>query len=701
MPPSSLLTLSENFAEKVQKKLALDLLLTSSSKMRIFATPRRIGFQINNVRQKAENSVKQLKLLPKKVAFHENGDPTDILKKKIISIITIPTSKQLTIPDRDIKNFLERKTQIKTVGKQEYVYCEIDEIGIQLEESLQLAVVSSLKSLPISKVMTYQNISDTKKSVDIKFVRPAHKLVALHGENILKIKTLELTSGQFSDGHRFLGEKEIKISNADDYEKQLQETGKVIPNFELRKAKIKNELDKKTDSCELVISEDLLNEITALCEWPTVYEGYFDKEFLNIPDECLTLTMQKNQKFVPLKTKENQLSNKFLIVSNIYTHNPKNIIEGNERVLKARLSDAQFFFNLDKKKNFEDSVKKLSKVIYHNKLGNYYDRTLRLVSLTSKWGNFLGLDKKLCERAALLSKADLTSRMVDEFPELQGIMGKYYAKFSGENTEICSAIEEHYKPKFSGDLTSKHLLGNCLSLADRMESIVGLWTIGIIPTGEKDPMGLRRNAIAILRILIENKINLNLDDLILDTEEIINEKFSKEGNFNGIKVFFLDRLKNFLKEKGYQLANIESAVAKCSNRISELPERLKAINHFLTLSTSYDLCSTNKRIKNILKKNALSNLNKIPDPNLFQEDAELLLFKKLNEITSRTDDLLTKNMYKEVLLTLTELKHPVDIFFQKVLVNTDNEVLKENRLLLLNKLNNAMNQVAEISHLVE
>ena len=701
LPPTSLINLSESFAEKILKKLMVDLLTTPSSKMRIFATPRRIGFQITNIKQKAENSVKQVKLLPKKIAFNENKEPTDLLKNKIYSLITSPANQHVNVTEKDFKSFLLNKTQIKTIGKQDYIYCEINEVGIQLEESLQLAVLSSLKSLPISKVMTYQRLSETRKSSDIKFVRPAHKLVALHGEQILKIETLGLVSSQFSDGHRFLGERTIKISSASNYEDQLYKYGKVIANFETRKSEIKKELTKKSGSFELVVNEELLNEITALCEWPVIYEGYFDEEFLNIPDECLTLTMQKNQKFIPLLTKKNCLSNKFLIVSNIFTHNPKNIIQGNERVLKARLSDAQFFFNLDKKKNFEDSVKQLSKVIYHNKLGNIYDRTLRLISLTSKWGNLLGLNKQLCERAALLCKADLTSKMVDEFPELQGIMGKYYAQFSGENSEICLAIEEHYKPKFSGDLTSEHLLGSCLSLADRMESIVGLWSIGIVPTGEKDPMGLRRNAIAILRILIENKINLNLDDLILDTEKIINKKISTENNFNNIKIFFLDRLKNLLKEKGHQSAKIESAISKCSNKISELPERLEAINHFLSLPTAYEFCSTNKRIKNILRKNTLATINSMPDPVLFEEEAEIHLFNKLNEITSKTHNLLKKNMYTDVLLALTELKIPVDIFFQKVLVNTDNTILKENRLSLLKKLNETMNQVAEISLLVE
>lgn len=709
LPPASLVKLSKSFADEILKKLTTDLLTTSNSKMRVYATPRRIGFQVTKIKRKAENSIREIKLLPKKMGIDDSGLPTELLKKKIYSLVTSSKNsinfdfddEKLDYLDKNFSNFILKNTIFKTVGKQESVYIKIDEVGVDLSESLQSAVLLSIKRLPIPKMMTYQNFNKSNTFDDVKFIRPAHKLVALHGETVLKIKALGLESSQFSDGHRFLGKKDLKIDSAESYEKKIQEFGKIIPNFDNRKKRILDELTKKSNLKDLVMTEDLLNEITALCEWPVIYEGFFDKEFLSIPYECLTLTMQKNQKFIPLKTKKNELSNKFFLVSNIFTNDPRNIIHGNEKVLKARLSDAQFFFNLDRKKKLEEKVILLSKVIYHNQLGNIYDRTQRLILLTEKWGGLLGLEKQVCYRAALLSKADLTSKMVDEFPELQGVMGKYYAQFDNENTEVCIAIEEHYKPKFSGDHTPKNLLGSCLSLADRIESIVGLWSIGMFPSGEKDPMGLRRNAIAVLRILIENKINLNLNDLILDSAQTLNYEISSNARFKEIKSFFLERLKNWLKENGHESANIEAAIIKCNNKISELPKRLEAIKHFISFSASYDLCSANKRIKNILKKSSVDIISCVIDPNLFEEEAEIILFKKLNETAKNTKKLLEKNMYKEVLVALSELKHPVDNFFQTVLVNTENDVLKKNRLCLLRTLNETMNQVAELSLLVD
>ena len=701
LPPAILLKISQDFAHGVLTKLSSDSLTTSNSKMRVYASPRRIGFQITKVKQRADNSRKEIKLLPKKIAIDKNGEPTEILKKKFYSFTNLSTKENKDSNKKNFTTFILDSVTTKLAGKEEFLFIELDEIGVEITDSLQSAIVDSIKNLQVPRVMTYQILDKSNNFADIKFIRPAHKLLVMHGEKILKVKVLGLESAQFSDGHRFLGEKNLKIDNADDYEVLLQKLGKVIPNFDDRKSKIKNQLMKKTNLENLVITEELLDEITALCEWPVVYEGVFDKKFLNLPQECLILTMQKNQKFIPLKTKKNTLSNRFFIVSNIFTSQPKNIIVGNERVLKARLSDAQFFFNVDKKENQDENVSRLSKVIYHNKLGNIYDRTLRLVSLTSKWGTSLGLDKKLCERAAFLSKADLVSKMVNEFPELQGVMGKYYAMISNESFDVYTAIEEHYKPKFSGDNTPKNILGSCLGLADRIENIVGLWSIGVLPTGEKDPMGLRRNAIAVVRILIENQIKLNLNDLIVDVAKNLNQENFIKTSFKDIKDFFMDRLKNWLKENGHQPAHIEAAIAKCDNKLNELPERLNAIIHFLSFPLAYDLCSTNKRIKNILKKNIPVKTLNIPDPALFENDAEMKLFEKLNIVESEIEKFLEKSDYKQVLTTLSELKKPVDNFFQNVLVNTNNDLLKTNRICLLRKLHETMNQVAELSLLVE
>ncbi len=696
LPPNSLINLSKSFADTIFNRLTADALTTPESTMRIFATPRRIGFRITKIKGKAENSIKEVKLVPKKIGISKVGKPTEILKNRLSSLAIVQNNKHMGTSDKEIIDLISTKV----VGKQEHLFIEIDEVGIELVDSLQSAILISIKSLPIPKMMTYQEVDEYQGYKDIKFIRPAHKLITLHGERLLNIKALGIKSDQFSDGHRFLGEKDLKITHADNYENQLQDFGKVIVNFNSRKSKILKELSKKTNLKYLVINDALINEITALCEWPVVYEGTFDKVFLEIPPECLILTMQKNQKFIPVRTK-NGLSNKFFIVSNICSSLPTNVIKGNERVLKARLSDAQFFFNLDQKKNLDENISSLSKVIYHSKLGNVYDRTQRLILLTSKWGSSLGLQKEICERAALLSKADLTSKMVNEFPELQGVMGRYYASHSHENIQVSIAIEEHYKPKFSGDRTPKDLIGSCLGLADRIESIVGLWSVGVIPTGEKDPMGMRRSAIGVVRILIENKINLNLDHLIQDATKSLNHDNEVKSNHEDIKVFFLDRLKNWLKEDGHSPANIEAVITKCNNNISELPERLKAVNYFLSFAASFDLCSANKRINNILKKEDVDEISTTPDPALFENEAEKILFSKLLEVTANTKALMTKKMYKEVLICLSELKNPVDNFFKKVHINTEDKDLKINRLCLLKELSKTMNQVAQLSLLVE
>ena len=388
-------------------------------------------------------------------------------------------------------------------------------------------------------------------------------------------------------------------------------------------------------------------------------------------------------------------------MSNIKTDRPEAIINGNERVLKARLSDAQFFFTLDRQNRLENNLDTLKKVIYHNRLGNIFERTQRLVFLTKKFGIILGLDEKLCERSALLSKADLVSKMVGEFPELQGVMGKYYSQFDCENSEVSISIEEHYLPRFSGDQIPNTMLGNCLSLADKIESIVGLWSVGVTPTGEKDPMGLRRNAIGIIRIIMENKVNINLDDIINYASQSLKYNLTLDDNFSKLKSFFLERLSNLLKERKFPIANIDAVLMNFDGKLFEISNKLDAISHFLSIPESRGLCATNKRINNILRK-ATKNIDpEMLDPNLFQEKSEFILFNQLTVVATSTSKLISDKKFKETLLELCKLKSPVDNFFNDVLVNTTNEKLRINRLCLLMTLNKTMNEVAELSLLVE
>ena len=708
LPPTILKKLSNDFSIEFFNYLSQSSLTNIDSEIKVFASPRRIGFQLTKVKKKAKSLTRDLKLIPKTLGYDKKGSPTDILKKKIFSLRSNP--KYIFKNSKNINKLLNNEEIIKSVlkdiysqstGKQETLFLKIEEKGVKLVDAVQLAFTTTLKKINIPKIMTYQEFYNSNSMLNIKFIRPAHRITALHGEKILKVNALGLISGRITGGHRFFGPKEVSIPNASDYENFLEQTGKVIPNFEKRKKIILNKLKRKIQLNSLMLKNDLLEEITALCEFPAIYEGYFDKKYLNIPHECLIMTMQKNQKFIPVIDLEGKLTNKFYIVSNTPTKNPVNIINGNERVLKARLSDAEFFYNFDKQNKLVEKTILLKKIIYHNKLGNVFDRTQRLIELTKKWGVKLGLKPGPCERAALLSKADLTTKMVDEFPELQGIMGKYYSEFSGENSNISIAIEEHYQPRFSGDKLPSTHLGNCLGLADRMESILSLWSIGIFPSGEKDPMGLRRNAISILRILLENKINISLDDLILDTAKVLEFEIVQDEKFFKIKSFFVDRLSNILKEIGYPSSKIDAVLSKCDSNIFELPNRLESTSYFLEIKNANVICNLNKRLKNILRKEKFNGLEKTLDTSLFTEDAEAVLFKKLKDLLPFTKNLLTKKNQELYFEFLFQLQSPVERFFDEVLVNSEKEDLKNNRLILLSTLHNSMNKIADLSLLAE
>ena len=512
-------------------------------------------------------------------------------------------------------------------------------------------------------------------------------------------EVLGLTSGNTTHGHRFMSNGEIRIDNAGEYDAKLK-AGKVIASFEERRNAIAAQLDAK--AAELTASmhpaEGLLDEVTSLVEWPAIYVGEFENEYLDVPQECLILTMQQNQKYFPLFDSTGKLLNKFLIVSNMVVADPKHIVEGNARVVRPRLSDARFFYNQDRKEGFASRAMKLGSVVYHNKLGTLADRAQRLGRIARRTAEMLGADANLADRAALFCKIDLLTDMVGEFPELQGIMGRYYALHEGAMPAVADAIEQHYRPRFAGDVLPQGPIACATALADKLDSLVGFFGIGQLPTGDKDPFGLRRAALGVLRILMETPLPLDLGKLVeVAKEALTHQGVHLEELDEPLLAFLFDRLRGLLRDAGYAQEVIEAVLAQRPTRIDLIPLKLDAVRSFLNLPEALALAAANKRIGNILKK-AEGALPK-PNPALLQDDAEKALYDKVQAIAPLVTTHVASENYADALKALASVRSEVDQFFDKVMVNVDDPALRGNRLGLLKALFDQLNAVADISKL--
>jgi glycyl-tRNA synthetase beta chain len=518
---------------------------------------------------------------------------------------------------------------------------------------------------------------------DAQFVRPVHGLVMLHGERIVPGAVLGLSAGRTSAGHRFLGERAIELQSADVYEAQLKARGRVIAGFAARRAEIERQLKEAAarEAGSLGGYADLLDEVTALVEFPQVYAGGFDAGFLEVPQECLILTMRQNQKYFPLFDDTGRLRPRFLIVSNMQTSDPKHIVAGNERVVRPRLEDARFFYNQDRKARLEERVARLASVVYHNKLGSQLDRAERVRALAGRIAQALKADRKLTERAASLAKADLLSGMVGEFPELQGIMGRYYALHDGEPREVADAIDQHYRPRFAGDQLPEGPLSGALALADKLQSLNDLFGIGQAPTGERDPFGLRRAALGIVRILVERELPLPLDD------------------FAGaeVKPFILERARGYFRDKGYSANEVEAVLSLAPSRLDLVPKQLEAVRAFAALPEAESLAAANKRIGNILKQ--AGEAAGAFDPALMVLPEEKSLFTHFNAIKPDVDRAFDALDYTGALKALASLKTPVDAFFDKVMVMDKDARVRANRIGFLGRLHGTMNRIADLSKL--
>jgi len=674
LPPKSLQTLGNRFAESVFTRLVEQGFVDRSASFEPYATPRRLGVLVDGVRDEQPEQAVERKGPAVSAGLAADGKPTKALEG-------FARSCGVAVDQ------LQRMQD----GKAEYFVFRTRKPGEALAQHLARFVQEALKSLPIPKLMRWGER-------DTEFVRPVHGLVMLHGTSVVQGEVLGLASGNATQGHRFLGSGVLTIPRAQDYTKILAGQGAVIAPFAVRAERARELLQLRAGGASLGDYEALLNEVTALVESPVVYAARFDEAFLAVPQECLILSMKQHQKYFPLlDAQSGKLLNRFLIVSNLDTSNPKNIVAGNERVLRARLSDAKFFFDQDRKTALADRVQRLGTVVYHNKLGSQLERVQRMQKLAGAIAEKLHADVAKAERAAWLAKADLLTDMVGEFPELQGLMGQYYALHDGEAAAVARAIEAHYHPRFANDTLPEDNIGCAVGLADKLDTLVGIYGIGLAPTGDKDPFGLRRQALGALRILSEKSLPLDLVELL----QLAKLNFAPGVVHDSVAVdlhaFMLDRLRGYLRERDFAPDEIEAVVSQSPTRIDQVVPRLEAVKSFRTLPEAESLASANKRIRNILKKTTVTHNQ--PDPTILQEAAEKDLYAVTSLLMPQVSALREKGEYTEALRALAGVRKEVDTFFDQVLVMTDDPIIRDNRLALLSQLERLMNQVADISKL--
>jgi glycyl-tRNA synthetase beta chain len=712
LPPKALKKLGESFAASLAGSLQQAGLAPAATVVTAYASPRRLAAHLSGVLAVAADKPVVQKLMPVAVGLDVQGRATPALLKKL----------QALGADASVVSGLRREND----GKTDILYFDSLAKGATLAEGLQKAVEAALAALPIPKVMTYQ-LADGWNTVN--FVRPAHALIALHGNEVVPVSVLGLRAGRTTLGHRFESAlAQVSIADADAYAETLRRDGAVIASFAERRAEIARQLAdaaaKLGGGVRPIDDEALLDEVTALVERPNVLVGQFEAEFLAVPQECLILTMKANQKYFPLLDAGGRLTNRFLLVSNISPADPSAVIGGNERVVRPRLADAKFFFDQDRKKSLESRVTGLARVVYHNKLGTQGERVQRVASMARAIADRLGggVLAQQAEQAAVLAKADLLTDMVGEFPELQGTMGRYYALHDGLAPAVADAIEDHYKPRFAGDGLPRGPVGTVVALADKLETLVGMFGIGQVPTGDKDPFALRRHALGVIRMLIELDLALDLEPLLEtairefgqrrerpDMRAVAGQRAPSEVDLvigrqispatkDSLSEFIYERLAGTLREQGYTAQEVDAVVSQRPQRLGDIPKRLAAVRSFTALPEAAALAAANKRVGNILKK-VDGSVSARVDSTLLRESAEIALAGALAEVSPKASAAFAGGDYAASLCTLAALRKPVDRFFDDVMVNVDDPALRANRLGLLATLHGAMNQVADLSKL--
>ncbi|MEW9898760.1 glycine--tRNA ligase subunit beta [Chitinivorax sp. PXF-14] len=674
LPPKALPKLGAAFAQSIFDDLVKLNFVEADNEFHVFASPRRLAVTVPNVSAIQPDQAVERRG-PAVASAMKDGQPTPALAG-------FARSCGVDVAQLAIGND----------GKQDVYVHRYTKTGEALSAQLAGLVEAALKKLPAPKLMRWG-------ARERQFIRPVHGLIMLHGSQVVDGTVLELGSGNTTLGHRFLSQGEIAIENADTYARTLYEQGHVIASFDARRHYIEDQLQRaaKAAGCQLNDYHALLDEVTALVEWPVVYTGSFSADFLKVPQECLILSMQQHQKYFPLLDNQGRLQPRFLVVSNLQTEDPSHIVHGNERVLRARLSDAKFFFEQDQKTRLDARVNRLENVVYHNKLGSQLERVQRLVKLAGLIASHLNADAKAAERAAYLAKADLLTDMVGEFPELQGIMGLYYAKLDGETEVVAQAIEGHYHPRFAGDTLPQGNVAAAVALADKLDTLVGIWGIGLIPTGDKDPFGLRRHALGVLRILLESPLSLDLKALLEHARAGFVTANLADDTVSRLFDFMLERLKNYLATRDFAQDAIEAVVSQGPSRIDQVLPRVEAVTAFRSLPEAEALAAANKRIGNILKKT--DEATGTPDFALLQEAAEKALFDAVIQVKPQVESHVANLDYTDALKALAGLRTSVDTFFDEVMVNTDEPLIRKNRLSLLAELQGLMNRVADIGKL--
>jgi glycyl-tRNA synthetase beta chain len=697
LPPKVLQKLGDAFAGVLFEQLKSQGLTLPSSEYTAYASPRRLAVEISQVLAKAADREVEQKLMPVSVGLDARGQATPALLKKL----------QALGADADAVTRLQHKPD----GKAQALFYKSLVSGADLVDGLQRALDEAIANLPIPKVMSYQLAQDCELPgwSSVNFVRPAHGLVALHGEVVVPVKALGLRAGRETRGHRFEAKKEvISLTHAQDYAALLETEGAVMASFAKRRSAIAQQL--QAAACAVgggvrpIEDAALLDEVTALVERPHVLTCSFEQAFLAVPQECLILTMKANQKYFPLLDADGKLTHQFLVVSNIQPEDASAVIQGNERVVRPRLADAKFFFDQDRKKSLASRVDGLAKVVYHNKLGTQGERNERVRALARGIAGMLASAgqpdvSKAADTAAQLAKTDLLTDMVGEFPELQGIMGGYYARHDGLGEEVAQAIEDHYKPRFAGDDLPRNLVGTVVALADKLETLAGMFGIGNLPSGDKDPFALRRHALGVIRMLSEPSLPLKLSDLLTLAFKVLADKLAPDtlAAQEALAAFVFDRLAGSLREQGFSSKEVDAVLSLRPEQFSQVRPRLDAVRVFGQLPEAEALAAANKRITNILKK--AQDVDPHVNPALLQEDAEKRLLAAMQATTPKAQQQWEQGDYTASLKTLAVLRAPVDAFFEDVMVNAEQTDLRLNRLGLLKQLHVAMNRVADLSRL--
>jgi glycyl-tRNA synthetase beta chain len=699
LPPKALNKLGNAFATVLADQLKAQGLAAADAVVTAYASPRRLAAHVVGVAAKAADKAQTVKLMPVAVGLDASGQPSAALLKRLGGM-GLDVSDPAAVLAR-----LKRQPDATGKGGAEALFLDSVVPGVDLTTGLQKALNDAIAKLPIPKVMSYQLQSGCELPgwTSVSFVRPAHGLVALHGSTVVPVQALGLNAGNATHGHRFEAAMDpVPLAHADAYADTLARDGAVIASFAERKAEIARQLAAKAaevgGGCRPIEDDALLDEVTALVERPNVLVCQFEPEFLAVPQECLILTMKANQKYFPLLDAAGKLTNQFLVVSNIRPDDASAVTGGNERVVRPRLADAKFFFDQDRKKSLEARVPGLSKVVYHNKLGTQGERMERVCAIAETIGLKLGGAELAAQAllAARLAKADLLTDMVGEFPELQGIMGGYYARHDGLGDTVADAIEDHYKPRFAGDELPRNAVGVVVALADKLETLVGMFGIGNLPSGDKDPFALRRHALGVVRMLVEKDLPLDLAELLALATPAFGALITDPAS--ALADFFYDRISGGLREQGYSAQEVDAVLALRPQRLADIARRLEAVRAFAALPEAPALAAANKRVGNILKK-AEGEVQAQVNPALLTEAAEAALAKALAEVAPVADAAFAAGNYTGSLQALAALRAPVDAFFDGVMVNADDPALKANRLGLLKTLHNAMNRVADLGRL--